>query len=427
MLPIHAQSFTYWVPLVLALAVCPTASRCQESAPAPPPTPMVAQPSAATTPVAQVLVPEGYFAVQLANALKLGQPQDDDAVAETLLSGVGIEPKNGWIADYPVTPAVIGEIEKSVAAAAEAAKLGMDKAQALNVMAEVKAKLGLDVMSDSAKPPAPVATPKHSEIYKYIDKTGVTHYSNDYDAIPAEYQSQATVVGKAINPPPSEGAVTPENSYPLNSDPDLINRHYDSDGPPVVTYYPPPTPYYYLYSWVPYSFWSSGLYFTGYFVLRDFHRHIVAGHHSWLVSNHGVAGLRRVDAATRTLTDNRLSSLQTFNSPRVKADASAIIGLSQHHFQPAHYAPARVAGFPPNRGFPSTLTPTGRSFHPPAIRQRYFTRFAYPVYHSHRYYQGRGFRPHFSGGGHFGGGYHGGGNRGFHGGGFGGHGGGGRR
>ena len=48
--------------------------------------------------------------MQLAEALKLG-PVADEAKAEELLSGLGIEPKNGWIAEYPVTPEVLGDIE----------------------------------------------------------------------------------------------------------------------------------------------------------------------------------------------------------------------------------------------------------------------------------------------------------------------------
>ena len=43
--------------------------------------------------------------MQLAEALKLG-PVPDEAKAEELLSSLGIEPKNGWLAEYPVTPDV---------------------------------------------------------------------------------------------------------------------------------------------------------------------------------------------------------------------------------------------------------------------------------------------------------------------------------
>jgi len=74
-----------------------------------------------------------------------------------MLSAVGIEPKNGWIAGYPVTPPVITEIEKGVAAAADAGKLGMGKDQALKVVGDLKAKLDLNV-STGAVPKAAAQT-----------------------------------------------------------------------------------------------------------------------------------------------------------------------------------------------------------------------------------------------------------------------------
>jgi hypothetical protein len=69
-------------------------------------------------PVAQTLVPEGVFATQLAEALKLGSVPNE-AKAEELLSSLGIEPKNGWLAEYPVTPKVLGEIEKGISVASD--------------------------------------------------------------------------------------------------------------------------------------------------------------------------------------------------------------------------------------------------------------------------------------------------------------------
>ncbi|MDA8173965.1 MAG: hypothetical protein M0018_05150, partial [Nitrospiraceae bacterium] len=60
-------------------------------------------------------------------------------------------------------------------------------------------------------------------------------------------------------------------------------------GPPVVTYYAPPPDYAYLYTWVPYPFWWTNLWFPGFFVLGDFdivvfdHFH---HHHREFISNH---------------------------------------------------------------------------------------------------------------------------------------------
>src|SRR3974377_1091063 len=53
-------------------------------------------------PISPPLVREGAFAVDLAVALNLGQPSSE-AEAESMLGEVGIAPRNGWIADYPLT------------------------------------------------------------------------------------------------------------------------------------------------------------------------------------------------------------------------------------------------------------------------------------------------------------------------------------
>ena len=81
-------------------------------------------------PVSQELVSEGDFAFQLVTALKLGTPATE-AQAEDMLASVGIAPKNGWIADYPMTPIVVGEVQNAVIAAAASKKLPMEKDDAL--------------------------------------------------------------------------------------------------------------------------------------------------------------------------------------------------------------------------------------------------------------------------------------------------------
>ena len=109
-----------------------------------------------------------------------------------MLSAIGIEPKNGWIADYPVTPPVIGEIEKSVAGAADGGRLGMGKDQALKTVGDLKTKLGLSVTlgSPSATKVSPSARPASTVIYKYIDRSGVMHFTDQYESIPKEYRGQ---------------------------------------------------------------------------------------------------------------------------------------------------------------------------------------------------------------------------------------------
>jgi len=184
-------------------------------------------------PIGQQLVREGTFAVKLEFALGLGTTEDE-IEAESRLGEAGITPRNGWIADYPVTPDILGELQKAVSDAAEANKLSMSKDQALKRFNEVATDFTLPV----------------------IPHAGGRSYGAE--------------------PPGAE-------NYP---DPTEINTYYKDEGPPVVTYYVPPPDYYYLYAWVPYPFWCSGFWFPGFFVLHDFHRHIIVNGRVFFVSNH---------------------------------------------------------------------------------------------------------------------------------------------
>jgi hypothetical protein len=179
-------------------------------------------------PVSQALVPEGDFALKLVTALRLGTPSGE-AQAEDMLTSAGIAPQNGWIADYPVTPDIIGELQDAVATAADSKKLPMEKVEALKAFQDLTTGFGLSVLPAG---------------------------SGEY----AENQPQPN--------------------------PTVINSYYYDEGPPVVTYYPPPWDYYYLYAWVPYPFWYSGFFFPGFFVLHDFHRVVRVGHRQCVVSNH---------------------------------------------------------------------------------------------------------------------------------------------
>jgi hypothetical protein len=55
----------------------------------------------------------------------------NEAEAESMLASVGIAPKNGWIADYPLTPDIIGEVRKTIGLALDSGKLAMKKDEAL--------------------------------------------------------------------------------------------------------------------------------------------------------------------------------------------------------------------------------------------------------------------------------------------------------
>ncbi len=184
-------------------------------------------------PIEQPMVREGDLAIKLAGALAVGSPSDE-VEAETVLGNVGIAPRNGWIADYPVTPDIIGELQKSVRDSASSGKISMSNDEALKKLDEVCSEL----------------------------------------AVTARPASGAKV--EVAKPP------RPDN-YPDNA---AINNYYNSSGPPIVTYYEPPPDYYYLYSWVPYPFWWFGFWYPGYFILNDFHRVVHIHGRVGFVSNH---------------------------------------------------------------------------------------------------------------------------------------------
>jgi hypothetical protein len=186
---------------------------------------------AGTPPVSQPLVREGTLAVDLAGALGLGTASDE-IEAEGMLGVIGIAPRNGWIADYPVTPDIVGELESAVSEAADAGRLTMSKDEALKAFHDVLGRYELAVRPSAPDQTAEAETP--------------------YD----------------------------------KPDPTVINNYYYDYGPPVVTYYAPPPYFYSLYTWVPYPFWWWDFRFHGFFVLVDFHKHIFVHGHKAFVTNH---------------------------------------------------------------------------------------------------------------------------------------------
>jgi len=201
-----------------------------------------AQQSTAEPSLSQPLVREGTFATKLAENLKVGNPTTE-AEAESVLNSAGIAPRNGWIADYPVTPDIVGELQASVSEAADAGKITMSKDAALKAFQDTAAGYNLYVTAGGSD----------------LDKG--------------------------------------ETSAPNYADPEGMNNYYSDEGPPVVTYYEPPPDYAYMYTWVPYPFWWTDFWFPGFFVLVDFdvrvHRHHGHGHeherghgHDEFISNH---------------------------------------------------------------------------------------------------------------------------------------------
>ena len=279
--------------------------------------PVAAEPEQAgakAPPVSQQLIPEGDFALKLAIALKLGT-LTTEGQAEDMLATVGIAPKNGWIADYPMTPIIIGQVRNAAVAAAASNKLPVGEDEALQAFEDLTAEFGLAFVPGS-------------EQY-------------------AEGQ-----------PPPGSEYVEPA----------AINEYYYNEGPPVITYYPPPWDYDYLYGWVPYPFWCSGFFFPGFFILNDFHVHHHHHHHGHhLISNHffdrRTRASLRVDPTTKTVGTAATRALEG-RSPRAFASRGARLGATSIFNRSTH---ARALNQPgntgrPYRGFQHPSTGSGRSF-----------------------------------------------------------------
>lgn len=243
--------------------------------------------SAGPPPVKQTLIPEGFFAIKLVDALKLG-PVETEVEAETTLTSLGITPRNGWIADYPVTPDVLIELQNAAGMAADSGKLTMYRDEATNVVQGVATDLGLPVVTAG-------------------DQGGQTGSPKDYGEDYGEY-----------------------------SDPSVVDNYYDDEGPPVVTYYPPPPDYDYLYAWVPSPFWSFGFFFPGFFVLNDFDTIIIINKKPVHCTNHVINPkthrVATINPATRTIGRNVSSTSNLthrgFNTIQGKNGASAIFNRS---------------------------------------------------------------------------------------------------
>jgi len=239
--------------------------------------------AAEAPPVAQTLIREGDFAEKLVETLKLGAASSE-AEAESTLASVGIAPRNGWIASYPMTPDILTELRDAVGDAADSGRLAMSKDEAVNALQAMASEIGLPVVSDAS---------------------GIS-------------------IGE-------ESA----RSYTPYTDPTVINNYYYDEGPPVVTYYPPPWDYYYMYSWVPYPFWWHSFWFSGFFILHDFHKVIIVRNHGVRVcSNHVFdRGLKRVVTldhrsriSGRTSQGSReISRARDFNSSEAQRGARSIV------------------------------------------------------------------------------------------------------
>jgi len=371
--------------------------------------------------VSQELVAEGDFAFQLAPALKLGTPTTE-VQAEDMLTSVGIAPKNGWIADYPMTPIVVGEVQNAIIGAIDSRKLSMERDEALKAFGGLTSEFNLAV----------------------VPATG------------QQAEAQPPTTSEYVEPP-------------------VVENYYIDEGPPVVTYYAPPVDYDYLYAWVPYPFWCSGFFFPGFFVLNDFDCVVAGGHFGHHHFHHGhdfdhritnhfsdprTHQVMRVDPTMRTRGfSGAAMHTAAFNSPAARRGAASIMNRSVETarsrgltgttgrsfergsasgnangraFGPGHTGSFRNPGqgrtfsAPPSRSFSGSSQGFGRSFSPPS---RSFSSPSSPPMTSRNYsggfhgFQGGGLGGFhgggFSGGGGFGGSHGGGfsGGGGFHGGG----------
>ena len=184
-------------------------------------------------PVAPALVREGDFASKLAGALNMGAPKNETE-AESMLTGAGIAPRNGWISDYPMTPDVILEVQKATGDAADGKRLALGKEEALKAFRTTALELEIPMIAEGPS-------------------------------------------GYAEGPPPTA---------PQYTDSSVVDNYYYDEGPPVYSYYPPPWDYSYLYAWVPYPFYWTGFFFPGFFILNDFDRCFFVHGRFFTVSNH---------------------------------------------------------------------------------------------------------------------------------------------
>lgn len=141
-------------------------SETEQSKPGPPPTD-------------QGFAREGFFALKLAEALKIG-PVESEAEAVRMLASIGIAPQNGWMGDDPLTPNIIGELQRAVGSAADSGKLGMKKEEAIKVFQD----LVREIESRYARVEPPLSRQAYPEPYYYPVPYYYPYYYPDYYPFP---------------------------------------------------------------------------------------------------------------------------------------------------------------------------------------------------------------------------------------------------
>jgi len=158
-----------------------------------------------------------------------------------MLAQEGIEPLNGWISDYPMTPQIIGQLNDSLVKAAAGNRIPITAQEATQRLYVLTAELNL--------------------------------------AAPAGPSSAAPAA---------------------QANPNYVDEYYYYQGPPVVTYYPPPVDYAYLYDWVPYPVVWFGFSFPGFFICHNFTTTVIVTN-TRLVTRTGIVTNRIINPDTRTV------------------------------------------------------------------------------------------------------------------------------
>jgi hypothetical protein len=74
--------------------------------------------------------------MKLVEELKIGEVKSE-AEAENKLATVGIAPKNGRIANYPLTPDIIGELGNAIGEAADSGKIPVKREEAMRAFQDL--------------------------------------------------------------------------------------------------------------------------------------------------------------------------------------------------------------------------------------------------------------------------------------------------
>ena len=100
----------------------------------------------------------------------------------------------------------------------------------------------MDLTLSQARNPPAVLVKKSGKtmIYMYTDNKGVTHYTDDHDSIPKENLKKMKVISQSMPNQLSDGAGSGTTQPPLpqyiaKPEPEVMDKQYYEQGPPVVT------------------------------------------------------------------------------------------------------------------------------------------------------------------------------------------------